>query len=267
MKITDVTLTLFAWNDIPATTTARTPAVQRQEPARPARIETDQGVRATRSWARSMLGPPDGQSLIQSSSPCWWARTRSTASGSTRGSGKRSAHDHLREIGAVDVALWDIAGKVAGLPIHELLGTYRESVPAYTSSAVLSRARPTPRRRASTREGLERVQDPPADRPEEDIRVCEAVRQAVGDDYRLMLDAAWSYDYPQALRVGQAVEELGFHWYEDPLADNDIYNYVQLREKLAHPDHGNRIRPGRLHRLRALDHCTARPTTCAATSR
>ena len=43
----------------------------------------------------------------------------------------------LRAIGAVDVALWDIGGKVAGLPIHRLLGSYRDSVPAYASSEVL----------------------------------------------------------------------------------------------------------------------------------
>ncbi|MCC2636037.1 MAG: mandelate racemase/muconate lactonizing enzyme, partial [Ramlibacter sp.] len=69
----------------------------------------------------------------------------------------------------------------------------------------------------------------------EDIRVCEAVRKAVGDDYLLMLDAAWSYDYPAALRVGLAAQELGYYWYEDPLADNDIYNYLELRRHLHIP--------------------------------
>src|SRR5262249_46159663 len=44
-----------------------------------------------------------------------------------------------RSICAIDVALWDIAGKVANLPIHRLLGTCRESVPAYASSAVMPR--------------------------------------------------------------------------------------------------------------------------------
>jgi L-alanine-DL-glutamate epimerase-like enolase superfamily enzyme len=75
---------------------------------------------------------------------------------------------------------------------------------------------------------------PPRD-PDEDIKVCIAVRKAVGDDFRLMLDSTWSYSYTDALRVGRAIEELGFYWYEDPLADEDIYNYVKLREKLDIP--------------------------------
>ena len=65
--------------------------------------------------------------------------------------------------------------------------------------------------------------------------MCIAVRKAVGDDYRLMLDPTWSYTYTDAVRVGRAIEELGFHWYEDPLADEDIYNYVKLRAKLDIP--------------------------------
>ena len=69
-----------------------------------------------------------------------------------------------------------------------------------------------------------------------------------------MLDSTWAYDYPEALRVGRAVEELGFYWYEDPLADDDLYNYVKLKQQLYDPDPGHRVRAGRLHRLRALAH-------------
>jgi L-alanine-DL-glutamate epimerase-like enolase superfamily enzyme len=75
---------------------------------------------------------------------------------------------------------------------------------------------------------------PPRD-PDQDIKVCEAVRRAVGDDFRLMLDSTWSYGYTDALRVGRAIEELGYYWYEDPMSDEDIYNYVKLREKLDIP--------------------------------
>ena len=53
--------------------------------------------------------------------------------------------------------------------------------------------------------------------------------------YTIMLDSTWSYDFPAAVRVGRAIEEMGFHWYEDPLADQDIYNYVKLKQKLHIP--------------------------------
>jgi L-alanine-DL-glutamate epimerase-like enolase superfamily enzyme len=69
----------------------------------------------------------------------------------------------------------------------------------------------------------------------EDIKVCEAVRKAVGDDYTVMLDSTWSYRYEEALRVGRAIEEMGFYWYEDPLVEQDIYNYVKLKQKLDIP--------------------------------
>jgi L-alanine-DL-glutamate epimerase-like enolase superfamily enzyme len=60
------------------------------------------------------------------------------------------------------------------------------------------------------------------------------VRRAVGD-YTIMLDSTWAYDFPDALRVGKAVEEMGYYWYEDPLHEQDIYNYVKLKQQLSIP--------------------------------
>ena len=85
---------------------------------------------------------------------------------------------------------------------------------------------------------------PPAEDIYEDIEVCKAVREAVGDDYQVMLDSIWAYDYPGALRVGQAIQELGFHWYEDPLAGDDIFNYVKLRQQLHIPLMATEHSPG-----------------------
>ena len=50
-----------------------------------------------------------------------------------------------------------------------------------------------------------------------------------------MLDSTWSYDYPDALRVGRAAEALDFYWYEDPLHYDDIYGYVKLKQVLQVP--------------------------------
>src|SRR5207237_7768055 len=92
-----------------------------------------------------------------------------------------------RAIGAMDVALWDIAGKIAGLPIHRLLGSYRESVPAYASSAVL------PTKEAYAEEATRFKSDgwtaykihPPTD-PVVDAEACRAVRSAVGNRFTAM---------------------------------------------------------------------------------
>ena len=53
----------------------------------------------------------------------------------------------------------------------------------------------------------------------DDMRICRAVREAVGDGFPLMLDSTWGYDYPSALRVGKLIEELDFEWYEDPATE------------------------------------------------
>ena len=53
------------------------------------------------------------------------------------------------------------------------------------------------------------------------------LEKAVGDSHRVMLDSTWSYDYPQALRVGQAIQEMNYYWYEDPLIEG---RYLQLRQ-------------------------------------
>jgi L-alanine-DL-glutamate epimerase-like enolase superfamily enzyme len=55
--------------------------------------------------------------------------------------------------------------------------------------------------------------------PRNDIKICQAVRKAVGDDMVLMLDSMWSYGYEDAVRVGRAIEALDYFWYEDPLME------------------------------------------------
>ena len=56
-----------------------------------------------------------------------------------------------------------------------------------------------------------------------------------GNDYRLMLDALWSYNYVKALEVGRALEDIGFYWFEDPPTEDDLYNYVKLKQNLSIP--------------------------------
>ncbi len=255
MKITDVTLTLFAWTGIPPTTYGRhTGKFSGQSQIGLLRVSTDAGIEGHAFLGSAQRSAEfDGASLIHYLKPIvvgqdpldrerlWqalWSRNRNTT---------------LRAIGAVDVALWDIAGKVAGLPIHKLLGSYRDRVPAYASSAVLAskEAYADEAVRFKSQGWTAYKIHPPTD-PKVDIEVCRAVRAAVGDEFTVMLDSTWAYQYPEALRVGQATEELGFHWYEDPLADDDLYNYVKLKQQLHIPILATEYTPGWFHRVRAL---------------
>ena len=238
MKIIDVTLTLFAWDDIPATSYgAHTGKFSGQSRLGLLAIGTDEGITG-HAFLGSAFHPAemDAASLVRSLKPLLLGQDPMDRERLGKAMWKRVRTTTVRSIGAVDIALWDIAGKAAGLPVHSLLGAYRDRVPAYISSAVL----PSPQAYADEAQHYQslklaayKIHPPQTWR--DDIKVCAAVRQAVGGDYLLMLDAAWSYDYAAALRVGQAIQELDYYWYEDPLADADIYNYVELRKKLHIP--------------------------------
>ncbi len=237
MKITDVTLTLFAWDDIPPTTYgAHTGRFSGKSQIGLLRIITDQGLEG-HAFLGSAMNPAttDGQGLITHIKPVLMGRDPLHREALNQEIWKRQRSAGVRAIGAVDVALWDLLGKYMGQPIHRLLGTYRESVPAYASSAVLPSPAAYAEEAMKFKEGgWAAYKIHPPTRWKEDIAVCEAVRKAVGD-YTIMLDSTWSYDFPAAVRVGHAIEEMGFYWYEDPLADQDIYNYVKLKQKLRIP--------------------------------
>ena len=148
-------------------------------------------------------------------------------------------------IGVVDIALWDIVGKVAGLPVHRLLGTCRDHVPAYFSSGHHDGPEEYAAEAVYWRDrGWKgyKLHPPSASwdaRPRgpigADIEACRAVREAVGDDMVLMHDASWGYTYIEALEVGLALEQLGYDWYEDPLPPDDIYGYTKLKQYLRIP--------------------------------
>jgi len=238
MKITDVSITLFAWESVPATTYGH-------HSARPTgksdlgllRVVTDEGIEG-HAFLGTSSNPAslDGPGLIRFLKPLVMGQDPLDRERLNRLLWARARAATVRSIGAVDVALWDIAGKKAGLPIHRLIGTCRDKIGAYASSEIhASREAYVEQARHYQGAGWHAYKIHPPQAWREDIKVCEAVRKAVGDDYTVMLDSTWSYRYEEALRVGRAIEEMGFYWYEDPLADQDIYNYVKLKQKLDIP--------------------------------
>ena len=139
MKITDVHLTLFGWGDIPTTRYGiHTGTFSGTSQLGLLTIETDEGVKGHAFLGSAMRGAHlDGQSLIQFLKPIVLGQDPLARERLYEAMRRKNRQTTYRAIGAMDVALWDIAGKAAGLPIHRLLGSYRESVPAYASSAIL----------------------------------------------------------------------------------------------------------------------------------
>jgi L-alanine-DL-glutamate epimerase-like enolase superfamily enzyme len=247
MKITDVTLTLFTWSGIPATTYGRhTGRFSGTSELGLLTVRTDDGVDGHAFLGSAMRSATmDAASLVRFLKPLVLGQDPLERERLWQAMWHRNRATTFRAIGAMDVALWDIAGKVAGLPIHRLLGSYRESVPAYASSAVLASPEAYAEEAASYKAaGWTAYKIHPPTDPATDITVCQAVRRAVGDAFTVMLDSTWAYQYPEALRVGHAVEALGFHWYEDPLADDDLYNYVKLKQQLSIPILATEYAPG-----------------------
>ncbi|MFM8990691.1 MAG: enolase C-terminal domain-like protein [Alphaproteobacteria bacterium] len=246
MKITDVTATLFAWDGIPAATySERAAPSQRSELALVA-VATDQGVTGHAFLGSSFRSAVlDVASLVRTLKPVLLGQDPLERERLHRALMMRQRSTTLRAIGALDVALWDIAGKVAGLPIHALIGTHRRKIRAYASSSHLPRLEDYVAQWESLRaRGFTAYKIHPPFDAAATVPICHHMRKLVGDATPLMIDPACSLDYPAALRLGLVVQDLGFHWYEDPLSDQDIYNCAKLRQQLRIPLMATEMTPG-----------------------
>ncbi|WP_435102041.1 enolase C-terminal domain-like protein [Halarchaeum sp. P4] len=154
-------------------------------------------------------------------------------------------------IGPMDIALWDFAGKYYDAPIHELLGTYRTKIPAYASTyhGDENGGLDSPEAFAEFAEecadmGYEGFKihgwgggDHARDLQRE-IDAVHAVGEAVGDRMDLMHDPACELEtFADALKLGRALDEQNFYWYEDPFRDAGISQHAhrKLRQKLDTP--------------------------------
>lgn len=146
----------------------------------------------------------------------------------------------LQSLSGVDIALWDIAGKVAGLPIHKLIGgAHRTQVQAYGYGMMLRRedvdtlaARFVDEAAEIKAMGFVATKMKIGLGPKEDVKLAEAVRRGVGDDFPFMADANHAYTTHDALYVGRALGELNAYWFEEPIAPEDYDGYRELRDKL-----------------------------------
>ena len=146
----------------------------------------------------------------------------------------------LQALSGVDIALWDIAGKVAGLPLHKLIGgAHRHSVPVYGYGMMLRRENPASLasrfadEAAAIKEmGFVATKMKVGLGSKQDVVLAESVRRAVGDDFDFMVDANHCYTAADAFHVGRALDELGAYWFEEPVAPEDLDGYAALRAGL-----------------------------------
>jgi len=151
----------------------------------------------------------------------------------------RASRANRSTIGALDVALWDLKGKLLGLSVAQLLGgALRESVPAYASLHNYTPAPDLSEELASAirdarAHGFKALKMKIGGRPlDEDLRYLRLARETAGTSMGLIADANQTYTVPMAVKVGRLLEELDFAWFEEPIPCPDVAGYAHLCQTL-----------------------------------
>ena len=260
MKIVDVrTIALSCRCDPPYASAA---GVQGQRAALLVELETDDGVvgigeagiggGVTAEVIGKVLAP-----LLRGEDPLLIEHLWQKMFARTRQYGRRGLV--MQAISGIDIALWDIAGKVAKLPVYRLLGASRDRVEAYASGGFYQEGKSAsdlageaegyrargfkgmkmkvgrnPSTGTHLRQLIGQAEFCEVD-PSEDLERVAAVRQALGPQGKLMVDVncAWSPDF--AIEMGRAMEAQKLYWIEEPVATDDIDGSARVADALATP--------------------------------
>jgi len=260
MKIVDVrTIALSCRCDPPYASAA---GVQGQRAALLVELETDDGVvgigeagiggGVTAEVIGKVLAP-----LLRGEDPLLIEHLWQKMFARTRQYGRRGLV--MQAISGIDIALWDIAGKVAKLPVYRLLGASRDRVEAYASGGFYQEGKSAsdlageaegyrargfkgmkmkvgrnPSTGTHLRQLIGQAEFCEVD-PSEDLERVAAVRQALGPQSKLMVDVncAWSPDF--AIEMGRAMEAQKLYWIEEPVATDDIDGSARIADALATP--------------------------------
>ena len=156
-----------------------------------------------------------------------WAKMRAVLTGRTGGM-------LVEALAGIDIALWDIAGKQANVSVAKLLGGMgRRAIPAYASSINwLGDAAVEAEVACALAAGFRQIKVKIGRPVGAAIERARLVRRLAGDAVGLSVDANWAYDVDDAVRVGRALADLDYAWFEEPIRPEDRHGYRILREKL-----------------------------------
>jgi L-alanine-DL-glutamate epimerase-like enolase superfamily enzyme len=141
-------------------------------------------------------------------------------------------------LSAVDRACWDVVGKAAGKPLYKLLGAYQDEVPTYASGLWLHEniEELAKEARGFVKQGYRAMKMRIGkSRVEEDLDRVKAVREAIGQDVKLMVDANQRFTVEYAIRLGRKLEAFDITWFEEPVPAYDLEGTARVAAALDVP--------------------------------
>jgi L-alanine-DL-glutamate epimerase-like enolase superfamily enzyme len=142
-------------------------------------------------------------------------------------------------LAAIDTALWDLRSKRVGIPLYQLAGGAKKSIPVYSTEGGwlhLSQedlVEDALSRKAAGFTGTKIKVGKPS--LEEDVRRLSAVREAVGSDWTVLIDANQSFSVGEAIRRAKAFEDLSIGWFEEPMPADDVVGHERLAASTSIP--------------------------------
>jgi L-alanine-DL-glutamate epimerase-like enolase superfamily enzyme len=208
------------------------------------RIRTDDGVEGI-GWANAQAGPDKvvfeaANALVGHAAglsvfdvECLWERMYQPKLIGRRGLTTRA-------MAAIDIAMWDAAGKTVGLPLYRLLGGFRNRVPAYLAGGYYLEGKTlddlADEMRHKVALGARYIKMKIGGAPmKEDVERVRIVREAVGDDIEIMVDANNAYAVLDATRIARLLEPYHPYWFEEPIHAEDYRGLAQVRAGTSIP--------------------------------
>ena len=145
-----------------------------------------------------------------------------------------------RIIAAIDLALWDIKGKAAGKSVHQLLGGYADKVPVYIAGGYYEDGKGLKELAQEVEDSLSigakavkmKVGGAPIN---EDVERVRVVRDAVGPDVKVMIDANCAYRYYEAIQLAARIEQYDITWFEEPVKPDDYKGHQLISQATTVP--------------------------------
>jgi D-galactarolactone cycloisomerase len=157
-----------------------------------------------------------------------------------RSFGSFSGHSRgifVEAMSGIDIALWDLMGKATGKPVHKLLGGFkRDKIAAYASSVLVQEDDAMVESAVGMIErGFTSLKVKIGRPAAKERQVLSAIREAVGDEVMIVVDANCAYRYAEAVKIAEVLEELDIAWFEEPVATEDRRGYRKMRQATTVP--------------------------------